>query len=164
MSEQVVKDQKQSDKAHGPRVIFSSALCYCTAELLSWRGRSASIGRPTVVSPSVDIVFSETVKLIDTKFYWQVPIYHISRTCFCFLKFTIFFFVFVNIGPYGNTNFKRHLLWKYASDSIPKNHAYSWGVSTKIAQRIVKFQILDFWQFFFFVLFWAFSMVVNGEW
>ncbi len=37
--------------------IFSSALCYCTAELLS------------SVRPSVDIVFSETVKWIDTKFY-----------------------------------------------------------------------------------------------
>ncbi len=27
-----------------------------------------------VVRPFVDIVFSETVKWIDAKFYWQVPI------------------------------------------------------------------------------------------
>ncbi len=43
--------------------IISSALCYCTAELLSSRGR------PSVRRPSVDIVCSETVKWIDTKFY-----------------------------------------------------------------------------------------------
>ncbi len=60
---------------------FSSALCYCTAELLSSRRR------PSFVRPSVDIVFSETVKWIDTKFYWQVPIHHISRPFFCISKF-----------------------------------------------------------------------------
>ena len=34
-------------------------------------------------------------------------------------------------------------------------------VSTKVAQRIVKFWIFDI--FFFLVIFWAYSMVVNGE-
>ena len=45
------------------------------------------VRRPSVRRPSVDIVFSETVKWIDTKFYWQVPIHHISRPFFCFSKF-----------------------------------------------------------------------------
>ncbi len=35
-------------------------------------------------------------------------------------------------------------------------------VSTKVAQRIVKFEILDFWQIFLF-FFWPFNMVVNRE-
>ncbi len=35
-------------------------------------------------------------------------------------------------------------------------------VSTKVAQRIVEFQILGFGNFFF-VLFGTFNMVVNGE-
>ncbi len=72
-----------------PNQFFSFALCYCIAELLSWRGRSSSVRRP-----SVDIVFSETVKWIDTKFLWQVPIHHISRPFFVVLqnfKFLIFY-------------------------------------------------------------------------
>ncbi len=43
-------------------LIFSSALCYWTAELLS------SCGHPSVVCPSVKPVFSETVKRINAKF------------------------------------------------------------------------------------------------
>ncbi len=70
---------------------FSSALCYCTAELLSSRGR------PSVCRPSVKPVFSEPVGHINAKFGGKVPFYHISRPFFLFFKilnfwfFTIFF-------------------------------------------------------------------------
>ena len=81
-------------------LIFSSALCYCTGELLSWRGRPSSVRR--------HVFFSETVKWIDTKFLWQVSIHHyISRPFFLlFFKilnfwFCTFFFRFLNVGPYG---------------------------------------------------------------
>ncbi len=73
--------------------IFSSALCYCTAELLSSRGR-----RP---SSSVDIVFSDTTERINATFWGQVPIHHIFRSCLFFKFFFSFFFVYANMGPYG---------------------------------------------------------------
>ena len=58
---------------------------------------------------SVDILFSETVKSIDTKFWWQVPIHHISIPFFFKILnflFNTIFFVFVNIGPYGRKKFQ----------------------------------------------------------
>ncbi len=65
-------------------------------------------------------------------------------------KIYIFFFVFVNLEPYGRKTFKRHLLLKYTSDSLPKKSSILLGrVSTKVVQRIVKFQILDFCQLYF---------------
>ncbi len=83
------------------------------------------------VRPSVKPVFSETIKRINAKFWDKLPVHHIAKLFFfCFQNFKLwsflrFFFVFVNIGPYGRKNFKRHLLWKYTLDSLPKNHAYS---------------------------------------
>ncbi len=62
------------------KTIFSSALCYCTAELLS------SCGRPS----SVKAVFSEPVMQINAKFGEKVPFHHISSP--------FFFFVFQNFG------------------------------------------------------------------
>ncbi len=67
--------------------IFSSALCYCTAELLSSRGRPSSS-----VRPSVDIVFSEITEWINAKFWGQVPTHHISRPFFLFFKILNFWF------------------------------------------------------------------------
>ncbi len=64
---------------------FSSALCYCTAELLSSRGRPSSVvrRRPSVRRPSVDSFFSDTAEwIIKAKFLGQVPIHHISRPFF----------------------------------------------------------------------------------
>ncbi len=76
-----------------------------------------------------------------------------SKNCeisiFGFLPF-FFFFVFVNMGPYGGNSFKRHLLWNNTPDLLPKIPVYSWGrVSNTVVKRIVKFEDLDFWQFFF---------------
>ncbi len=127
---------------------FSSALCYCTAELLLWLGRpSSSVVRPSSVHRHIS---SDTTEWINAKFGGQVPIHHISRPLFYFILFCfiIFFFKILDFwfhGPHGSKNFKRLLLWKYTSDSIPPNHAY------KVVQRNVKFQIWNFWIFFFFV-------------
>ena len=59
---------------------FSSALCYCTAELLSSRRPPSSVRRP-----SVKPVFSEPVKHINAKFGGKVPFHHISRPYMCIL-------------------------------------------------------------------------------
>ena len=63
--------------------IFSSALCYCTAELLSSRGR-----------PSVTPVFSETIKQINAKFGEIIPVQLIYPRPPLFFFFFFFFFSF----------------------------------------------------------------------
>ena len=79
--------------------VFSSALCYCTAELLSLRRCSSSVVHPLSVNP----VFSERVEQINAKFGGKEPFYHIFRmflfvclfVCFvfvCFSKFCIYLF------------------------------------------------------------------------
>ena len=71
--------------------VFSSALCYWTAELLSSRERPSSVVvRPLPVRclSSVDIVFSDTTEWINAKFWGQVPIHHISRL---FQNFAFYF-------------------------------------------------------------------------
>ena len=100
--------------------------------------------RPSVRRPSVDI-FSETVKWIDAKFWRQVPIHHISRSCFVclFSKFYIFyfylfFFIFVNI-----------LFHRTKKSCIPLGR-----VSTKVVQRNVNFKFWIFAIFFSFSLTW----------
>ncbi len=68
-----------------------------------------------------------------------------------------FFFFQFNMGPYVSKKFKQNLFWKYTSDALSKNHAYSWGGGGslyQIVQKFVKFQILDFCLFFFFLLTW----------
>ena len=63
-------------------IVFSSALWYCTEELLSWLGHSSS----------VDIAFSETIKWTDTKVWWQVPI-HPTYSSDLFSLFKIIFLI-----------------------------------------------------------------------
>ena len=79
---------------------------------------------------------------------------------FCFSKVCIFyflrfFFVFVNIGPYGINNFKRHLLWKDIAHSVPKIHTYVQGGSLpKLYKHWRNFKLWIFAIFFlFFFLF-----------
>ncbi len=117
----------------------TSALQYGFLALLDFVSRAtvmaqASVVRPSVRRPSVNSSFSETAAWIQTKFYGQLPIHHISRPfffVFCFFKifnfqifafliFYDFFFVFINMGLYGRKNFKRHLLWKCTTDLLPK--------------------------------------------
>ncbi len=79
------------DRGPEPPSFFSSALCYCTAELLSSRRRPSSV-RPSSVKP----VCSEPVKQINAKFGGKVPFYHIPRPFFFrnfafFIFFTIYF-------------------------------------------------------------------------
>ncbi len=55
-----------------------------------------------------------------------------------FQIFAIFFFGFVNMGPYayGSKSFKRYLLWKN-TPNFPNILVYSWGQSvTKFVKRI----------------------------
>ncbi len=68
-------------------VVFSSA-CIYSAELLSWRRRTASVFRPSVRKSG----FSETAAWIQTKFYGKLPIHHISRPFFCCFYFLNFQF------------------------------------------------------------------------
>ena len=82
----------------------NSALCYCTAELLSSRGRPSSNVCRRRRRPFVDITFLETVKWIHTKFWWQISTIspeHFLFQNFISLFFLRFFFVFFNMGPYG---------------------------------------------------------------
>ncbi len=123
-------------------VVFRSALCYCTTELLSWRGR---------LRPSVDIVFSETVKWIHTKFWLQVYLSTISPQTSFFLKilnfwfFTIFFRWHMTIWE---KKFQTPL--KVRIRYTPKNHAYSWGGSLpKLPKDVWNFKFWIFAIFFF---------------
>ncbi len=132
---------------------FNSALFYCTAELLSWRGR------PSSLRPSVDIVFSETVQWLDTKFWWQVPIFRAFFVCFSTFKIFDFLlvFVFVNIEPYERKKIKRHLLWKYTSDSLQKHAHFYEGSLPKLLKELWNSK---FWNFaIFFFRFFSFSFL-----
>ncbi len=66
-----------------------------------------------------------------------------------------FFFFFGNTKPYGRKKIKRHLLWKYITDALQKIPCILLGkVSTKVVQRLAKFQILNFCHFLSFSLTW----------
>ncbi len=118
-------------------LFFSSALCYCTAELLSSRRRPSSV-RLSVRPSSVTPVFSEPVRHINAKFGGKVPFHHISRpflfVCLllffqnfaCFFFFLFWFFVFtivslsVNMGPYGRKILQTTFRLKVHSGFTPK--------------------------------------------
>ena len=120
---------KQSLKALGALVLlersqlmlnFSFALCYCTAELQSSRGR---------LSSSIDIFsqipLNEWTPNLGDRYLSTISPDHFFFFFFCISKFKFFdflqfFFVFVNMGPYGGKSFEWHLPWKYTSDSLPK--------------------------------------------
>ncbi len=56
------------------RCRFSSALCYCTEEILSSCGRPSSVVRPSSVCPpvchsSVKPIFLKTIRQINAKFW-----------------------------------------------------------------------------------------------
>ncbi len=88
--------------------------------------------RPSVRRPSVKPVFSEPVMQINAIFGGKVPFLHISRTFFFFFFQNFAFLIFYDFFSFSLTwdhmaekNFKRHLLWNYITDSLPKIHAYS---------------------------------------
>ncbi len=78
------------------------------------RAARAVVVQVSVVHPTVNSGFSEITAWIQDQFYGELPIRHISYffllNIFAFHFFTIFFFVFVNMGPYGSKNFKTLLI------------------------------------------------------
>ena len=70
---------------------FSSTLCYCTAELLSSRGRPSSVERPSSVKP-----VSQNPPSILMPDLVESYLFTISPDHFFFFNF-----VFDNMGPYG---------------------------------------------------------------
>ncbi len=69
--------------------------------------------------------------------------------------FVPIFFVFVNMGPYGRKT-SNDILSESAQQicSQKSMHTPRKGVYQSYIENFVKFQILDFWQFFVVVLFW----------
>ncbi len=141
-------------------MILSSALCYCTAELLLWRGRPSSL---VLRRPSVELVFSDTAKRMNVILGGNVPIHDIFIPFF-FSKFKIF-------GPraYESGNMGVNVSNDISSESTHQIHfpksciVLSLGkVFPKAVKIIVKFQTLNFRDFLFF-FFGPFNMVVNGK-
>ncbi len=137
---------------------FNSALCYCTAELLS-----SSEHPPSIVCPSVICTHHflgnhqvDWHQILVTGIY---PSY-ISRPfffCFSNLKFLIYwdFFSFslTYIGPYGRKKFQTTSPLKARIRFTPKKSCILLGrVSTKVVQRIVK------WNFGFLRIWFSFSL------
>ena len=97
-----------------------------------------------ISSESKHHIHSQKIMRTSRKGLYQSCSKHCEISNFGF--FCQFFFVFVNMGPYRGKSFKRHLL-NNTPDLCPKIHVYSWGGSLTKLLKIVKFEILDFWQF-----------------
>ncbi len=102
---------------------ISSALCYCTAELLSSRGRPSSVRCPS--NPFSQNPLGRLLPNLMERYLFTIsPDHFFFLVCFSkfsiFDFFTIFFSVFVNMGPHWRKNFKRHLFWNYIKDSLQK--------------------------------------------
>ena len=95
--------------------IFSSAICYCAGELLSWR--SSVHRRPSVPQTKEHKIWGNGTYYPP---YLQTIFYLFFRILFIFILFYCTFhdlcFVIINMGPYGRKNFKRHLIWKCTTD------------------------------------------------
>ncbi len=74
--------------------------------------------RPSVRRPSVTSITTEVTAWIAFKFQLWLPLVHMSSFHFFFLFFRIFFFVFVNMGPYGSQNFKTLILPQISFESF----------------------------------------------
>ena len=67
----------------------------------------------------------------------------------------LFVFVFVNMGPHGRTNFKRHLVWKYTRHLLPPKKKNRHTLRMSLYQSCIKnceisnFGFLRFFLFFF---------------
>ena len=73
-----------------------------------------------------------------------------SNFKFGFFFFANFSFILINMGPHGRKKFKRHLVWKYTTDLLPKIQAYS---RKGLHQSCIKnCESLEFWKFFSSVL------------
>ena len=142
---------------------FSSALCYCTAELLSWRGR------PSSYWPFIGPVFWETLKRNNTTCHWK-GIHHISITFFVYIqnsKFSIFFYIFFLsfsfTWAYGRkyfTNASSKTTLQATTDSPPRNMHTPSEDLYQICSK--KCEILNF-GFFTFLFFGFVNMGLHGS-
>ncbi len=130
---------------------FSSALCYCTAELLS------SCVRPSDRRPSVRKTrFLRNHETNSCQILGQTTCPPYLKTLFLGGGFKILNFQFVTIFCFSLT--WDHMEEKISNVSSESTHQIQSpkiihtpvvNVSTKVVQRIVKFQIWNFFQFFF---------------
>ncbi len=123
--------------------IFSSAWCYWTAGLLSSHGRPSTVRKPISRKPSSGVTPNFVESYLSTIFSDHLSIF------FNILSF--WFFIFVNMGPYGR---------KFSDDASPdsvqeihsqKSLTMPGRVSTKVVQRISETLNLNILRFFFFV-------------
>ncbi len=113
--------------------------------------------------PSVKPVFSETVKRINSKCWEKLPD-HISRPFFFVLVFNFFyfymffffffFFSFSSLWDHMGVNISNDI----SSESTrqiysPKSCIFLGNFYTKVVERIVKFQIMDILEFYYFIVF-----------
>ena len=126
-------------------LVFSTPLCYCTAELLSSCGRPSSV-RPSPFSENPSDILMPN--LVERYLFTISPDHFLFFKMLHFLFFTIFF-LFINMGPYGRKTSKRHLIWKYITDSLQKIYAKGLYQSCIKIGRISHFGFLPlFWDIY----------------
>ena len=127
--------------------IFSSALCYCTAELLSWCGCPSSVcGHRFIRNRQVD-----WHQFLVTGTY---PPYLQTFFIFVFQNFIFFFFTFFRFGLHGTIWEKKNQTTsslKVKSDWHPKHHVNSsLGSLPKLFNELWNFKFWSFTLFFRF--------------
>ena len=118
-------------KVHQPRYIQTTFLIFVSFDFklcfVLLHSRATVMTRASVVRPSVRRHRFLGNRQVDWHQILLTGTYppHLQTIFFLLfkiLKFWFFheFFRFITIGPYGSKYFKRHLLWRYAPDSLPK--------------------------------------------
>ncbi len=121
--------------------VFLALLC-ASAQQSSCHGvgvRRPSVRRPLVIRPSNSFLGNALIPYLVERCTSSI-----SPDYFCLffklVNFDFFYdicFIFVNIRPYGSKRFKRHILWKYTPDLLPKMQCILLGkVSTKVVKTV----------------------------
>ena len=126
--------------------------------------RATVVTRSPVVCPSVSFCrkppsgltpnFGDSYLSAISPDYFLLLFFFFCLFCFVLfskiLNFLHLFFVFVDMGPYWENKLQTTSPLKVQFRFIPKISCILLGrVSTKVVQRIVKFQILGVWHFCF---------------
>ncbi len=133
-------------------------ICQVTAQ----QSYCVSIARPSLTSSFVRNCQADWHKIL-----WNGNVTyprHISgRFFFKVVTFFYFFFRFFFSWDHMKGKSFKHLIWNYRF--IPQNSCILIGrVSTKVAKRIMKNQILGCWQFFFFPFFVFVMNLIRTVW